>query len=97
GFRVSIENRVTLARDEAGASVFQLAPFFDAGAVRNNPDNPNLLPEQTFLAGLGIGLLWEPTPGFSLRLDFAIPLIDLDDRGVNPQDDGFNFRIGYQF
>ncbi len=97
GFRFSIEDRITVARNEGGESVFIVAPFFDLGYVWNVDDNPNLQFSQRFIAGLGLGLLWEPIKGLNLRLDYAPPLIDLDDRGNNVQDDGFNFSVNYQF
>jgi hemolysin activation/secretion protein len=97
GFRFSLEDRMTLARNESATPVFQLAPFFDVGAVWNHPDNPNELPDQTFLASIGLAALWEPLPGFNIRLDYAFPFVILDDRGQNAQDGGFYFSAGYQF
>ncbi len=96
GFRFSVEDRITLQRNDAGVSIFQLAPFIDLGSIWNHPDNPNKLPRQTFLASAGLGLLWEPLPRLSLRLDYAIPFIDLDDRGTNAQDNGFFFSVNYR-
>lgn len=96
GFRLSAEDRITLARNEAGASVLQVAPFAEAGAVWNDGNNPNDLPDQTFLAGIGVGFLWNPIPDLDLRLDFALPLVDLDDRGDNAQDDGIYFTVNYR-
>ncbi len=97
GVRFSVEDRITLQRDESGAAIFQLAPFFDAGVVWNVSDNPNPLPSQQFLAGLGLGLIWEPVPRLNVRLDYGYPLIDLSDRGNNAQDEGFYFSVRYQF
>ncbi len=97
GFRFSVEDRITLVRDEAGASIFQLAPFFEMGSIWNHPDNPNQLPDQTFLSSIGLGLAWEVVPNFNLRLDYAVPFVVLDDRGENPQDGGFYFSAGYEF
>lgn len=99
GVRFSIEDRITLERNEAGAATFQLAPFFDAGYVWNKADNPNneFLPSQRFLAGIGLGLIWEPEPGLNLRLDYGYPLVDIDDKGTNAQDKGFYFSVRYQF
>ncbi|TVQ22082.1 MAG: ShlB/FhaC/HecB family hemolysin secretion/activation protein [Leptolyngbya sp. DLM2.Bin15] len=97
GFRVSLEDRITLTRNASGLSVFQLAPFIDMGAVWNHPDNPNTLPDQTFLVGAGLGALWELVPNLNLRLDYALPLIDLSDRGNNFQDDGLYFSVDYRF
>jgi hemolysin activation/secretion protein len=97
GFRLSIEDRITILRDadELDQPVMQLAPFFDVGYVWNHPDNPNSLPNQTFLANIGIGFLLEPVPGLNLRFDYAHPLIELDDRGFNAQDEGFHFSIQF--
>jgi len=60
GFRFSIEDRITVSRNEAQESVLQLVPFFDMGAVWNVSSNPNFLPSQNFLASLGMGLIWQP-------------------------------------
>ncbi|MCW5313758.1 BamA/TamA family outer membrane protein [Nostoc sp. KVJ3] len=99
GFRVAIEDRITVQRDESGLSTIQLAPFVDTGAVWNNSNNPNSLPNQTFLVGAGLGLLWNQAMGIDnlfLRLDYGFPFIDLSDRGNNAQDDGFYFSLRYQ-
>jgi hemolysin activation/secretion protein len=96
GFRFSVENRTALQRDEAGIPILQLAPFAEVGSVWNSDDNPNQLPDQTFLAGVGLGLIWEPLPDFTIRLDAAVPLVDLSDRGENAQDYGFYFSINFR-
>lgn len=99
GFRVAIEDRFTVQRDESGLSTIQLAPFLDMGAVWNKSDNPNNLANQTFLVGAGLGLLWNQALGIdklNLRLDYGIPFIDLSDRGNNAQDNGFYFSLRYQ-
>ena len=96
GFRFSIEDRITIARNEGGESVFIVAPFFDMGSVWNVGDNPNPQFSQRFVAALGLGLLWQPIKGLNMRLDYAPPLIDLDDRGDNVQDDGLNFSVNFQ-
>jgi hemolysin activation/secretion protein len=97
GFRVSLEDRIALQRDNAGQPNLQIAPFVDVGAIWNKSDNPNRLPSQTFLASAGLGLIWEPIPRFLVRLDYAVPFIELRDRGENAQDRGFNFSVGYGF
>lgn len=95
GFRISVEDRITLERDSAGIPLLQVAPFFDMGMVWNHKDNPNLLPDQRFLAGVGLGVLWSPLPEVNVRLDYGLPLIDLEDRGNNTQDQGFYFSVTY--
>ncbi|MCS6941437.1 MAG: BamA/TamA family outer membrane protein [Geminocystis sp.] len=97
GFRFLIEDRITLARNENLEPAFQLAPFFNMGSVWNVRGNPNILPDQRFIAALGLGMIWQPTRNLNLRLDIAPPLIDLKDRGNNIQDDGFHFSVNYSF
>ncbi len=95
GFRFSIEDRITVYRDESGLPLIQLTPFIDIGAVWNDGSNPNneFLPDQRFLAGAGIGLIWQLLPEVDLRLDYGLPLVHLDDRGNNAQDSGFYFSV----
>ena len=95
GFRVSIEDRIFLQTDEEGDPVLQLAPFLDLGEIWNNANSISSR-GQRFLAGLGTGLIWTPVSGLSMRLDFAIPLVDLEDRGDNIQDDGIYFNVIYR-
>jgi hemolysin activation/secretion protein len=99
GFRFSIEDRITVVRNAGGAPTIQLAPFLDMGSAWNAGDNPNLLLSQRFLIGAGLGFLWDGVlgvEGLSLRLDYGVPFINLDDRGNNIQDDGLYFRINYR-
>lgn len=95
GFRVSIEDRITLQRDASGNPKLQLAPFLDAGTVWNVANNPNKLTNQRFLAGAGLGVIWEPIRRVNLRIDYAFPLIRISDKGDNLQDNGIYFNIIY--
>lgn len=97
GFRFSLEDRITLLREENGRSLLQIAPFFDMGKVWNVDRNPNTLQKQRFLISLGLGLLWQPISDISVRMDYGFSLIDLQDTGTNTQDDGFSFSVNYGF
>ena len=98
GIRFSIEDRITIAKNEAEEPIFVIAPFFNMGAVWNVENNPNQVPDKNFLAALGLGLLWQPAEGLNLRLDYAPPLIDLeDDQEYDIQDDGLHFSVNYSF
>ncbi|GAB4524219.1 MAG: ShlB/FhaC/HecB family hemolysin secretion/activation protein [Pleurocapsa sp.] len=97
GFLLSVEDRLTLFKNRSGESILTFAPFFNMGTVWNQGDNPNELPDQNFIAALGIGLIAEPIKGLNLKLDYAPPLVDLDDRGDNIQDDGLHFSVSYSF
>jgi hemolysin activation/secretion protein len=99
GFRFGIEDRFTVKRNESGLSTIQLIPFLDMGAIWNQSDNPNKLPSQRFLASAGLGVLWNQALGIdrlTLRLDYGIPFINLNDKGNNAQDEGFYFSLRYQ-
>lgn len=97
GLRFSIEDQITLTRNVAGDSSFLIAPFVDIGYVWNVADNPNELPDQQFLIGAGLGLLWDPLENFRIRLDYGYPFIDVENRGNNIQDDGLYFSVYYGF
>lgn len=96
GLRFSLEDRIAIQRNESGIPTLQLAPFFDMGTVWNTGDNPNELDGETFLVGAGLGLLWELVPGFNIRLDYAVPIVTLSDRGENAQDEAFYFSVNWQ-
>ncbi|MBD2448123.1 ShlB/FhaC/HecB family hemolysin secretion/activation protein [Nostoc sp. FACHB-152] len=96
GFRFSVEDRIVLQRNESGQPIIQLTPFIDLGMVWNQSDNPNKLPRQNFLAGAGLGVLWELFPGLNLRVDYAFPFVELDDQGDNAQDNGLFFSLNYR-
>lgn len=97
GFRFSAEDRITLQRNGAGQATFQIAPFFNMGSVWNRDDNPNFLGGKNFLMSFGTGLIWEPVKNLNMRLDYAIPITAVDDRGNNLQDKGVNFSFNYKF
>lgn len=97
GFRISAEDRITVMRDESGLPTLQLAPFIDFGKVWNTGGNPNPEPDQRFLAGAGLGILWQPYTGLNIRLDYGAPFVRLRDRGKDVQDYGFYFNVTYQF
>ncbi len=95
GFRFSVEDRITLLRSETGSPTVQIAPFVELGKVWNHRDNPNQLLDQTFLMGTGLGMLWQPVPDLNIRLDYGLPLVDLEDKGDNLQDHGLYFSINF--
>lgn len=97
GVKFSVEDRIILQKDASGSPTLQIAPFVDLGYIWNVSDNPNISQNQRFLAGVGTGLLFQPIPQLNLRLDYGIPLVNLDDRGTNAQDDGFYFSASYRF
>jgi hemolysin activation/secretion protein len=85
----SLEARIPLLASDR----LQLVPFLDAGYAWNNrtPD-----PVDDFLASVGVGVRWLITPELDLRLDYGIPLVEVDDQGDSLQDNGFYFLLRYQ-
>ncbi len=92
GLRISLENRIAIVRNNVGQPNLQLAPFVDIGAVWNNNNVKGEI-----LASTGLGLIWEPLPNFLINLNYAVPLVNLVDKGNNAQDQGLNFSVGYNF
>lgn len=90
GILGSVEVRLPLT---SNPNVLQIAPFFDIGTVWNNQD-PD--PDPATIASLGLGLRWLISQDLSVRLDYGIPLIKLDNQGNSLQDDGFHFSLRYQ-
>lgn len=93
GFRFSIEDRISVLKNSESSPIVQLAPFADLGVVVNGSSQN---PDDNFLAGIGLGLIVEPVSNLNLRLDYAPPLIELDDRGDNIQEDGLYFSLNYR-
>lgn len=93
GFRLSVEGRFPVVQRQDNTNIFTLAPFFDVGQVWNNGSNPNGPVANGLLAGVGMGLVWQPIERLSVRVDYALPLVDIGNRGQSLQDDGLFFSI----
>ncbi len=97
GVVLSVEDRLALFKSQAGEPILTFTPFANLGTVWNQDDNPNELPDQTFIAAIGIGFIWQPLDGLNLQIDYAPPLVSLDDEGDDIQDDGLHFSVDYAF
>lgn len=75
-------------------SLVQITPFLDTGVAWNNR---NSIEGNNVLVGTGIGLLWQQGDNLTARLDYGIPLIDIDSTSNSLQDDGIYFSIQYNF
>ena len=96
GFFVSAEVRVPILRVPEVQGSLQIVPFIDFGTGWNI-DRGNLDPNT--LAGAGFGLLWQMGEEFNARLDWGIPLVDVDysDSGSRTlQQDGIYFQVEYK-
>ncbi len=91
GALVSAEARLPIARFGEN-SIVQIAPFLDAGTAWNVNGSQS---ENNVLVGTGFGLLWEHDENLSARLDWGIPLIDIDSSSDSWQDSGIYFSLRY--
>ncbi|MBX9255751.1 ShlB/FhaC/HecB family hemolysin secretion/activation protein [Desmonostoc muscorum CCALA 125] len=89
GITGSVEARIPITSSNA----LQIAPFFDVGTAWNNGGNSSN--SETF-ASLGLGLIWQPIRDLNLRLDYGIPLINVNREGNTLQDNGLSFSLRYQ-
>ncbi|MGJ3246125.1 MAG: ShlB/FhaC/HecB family hemolysin secretion/activation protein [Elainellaceae cyanobacterium] len=92
GLLFSTEVRFPLVRARRIDGVFQIAPFIDVGRGWNL-DAPD--PDPATLAALGVGLLWQQGDRLNIRLDYGLPLVDVDRDGTSLQEDGFYFSVTY--
>jgi hemolysin activation/secretion protein len=99
GFRFSVEDRIALQKSKSDVPILQLAPFADLGAVWNRSDNPNnsSLPTQRFLSSIGLGLIYQPISQFSVRLDYAVPFLELNQANESAKNQTLSFNAGYSF
>ncbi len=91
GFVASAEVRLPILRVPERKIVLQLIPFFDYGIGWNsagvsNPDNQNL-------ASVGLGLQWQQGNNFNARINYGIPLVDIDSGDRTWQENGLVFSV----
>ena len=94
GLFTSAEMRIPLFRIRRIDGVMQLTPFVDLGTIWNS-DETDI--DNDFLAAVGIGLNFSAGNGFNARLDWGIPLVDVDSQGDSLQEDGVYFTINWNF
>ncbi|MHC5933977.1 ShlB/FhaC/HecB family hemolysin secretion/activation protein [Nostoc sp.] len=91
GFYGSAEVQLPVLRVEKVGGVLQLVPFIDFGVGWNSSGNAD--PNPNTLLGLGLGLQWQMGDRLNARLDYGIPLTDIQYKGRTLQEDGIYFSI----
>jgi len=86
----SVEFRLPLTRNPQR---LQLTPFIEAGTVWNNRTED---PDPATIAGLGLGLRLLIGSNLVARLDYGIPLIDVESDSDSLQEDGLYFSLRFQ-
>ena len=94
GFFTSAELQVPVLRIQKLDGVFQLVPFIDFGLPWGDD---NAVVEIDSLASVGIGLNFNAGNRFNARLDYGIPLTDVEVEGDSLQEDGLTFSLGHSF
>ena len=94
GLFASAELRVPVLRLRKIDGLVQIAPFFDIGTLWNSDD---LEIANETLPSVGVGLNLAVGTRFNARLDWGIPLVDIETKGDSLQEDGVHFAIDYSF
>lgn len=92
GALLSAEVRIPIIRIGRDRGIIQLVPFLDLGTTWNNQEDD---PNPNSLIGTGLGLLWRQGDDFTARLDWGIPLVDVDSNKRTWQENGIYFSIVY--
>ncbi|KYC38052.1 hemolysin activation/secretion protein [Scytonema hofmannii PCC 7110] len=89
----SVEARLPILRVPEVEGTLQLTPFIDFGTGWNTNGGT---PDPNTLLGVGFGLLWEMGDNFAARVDWGIPLIDINSKDRTLQENGVYFRLEYR-
>ncbi|BAQ65242.1 ShlB/FhaC/HecB family hemolysin secretion/activation protein [Geminocystis sp. NIES-3709] len=90
GFFASSELRGNILQIPHWKTTLQISPFFDFGTVWNNDD---ISLQKNSLASVGLGLKLLVSDVFSARIDYGIPLINLEEDNNTLQGDGVYFSF----
>ncbi|MFB2971006.1 ShlB/FhaC/HecB family hemolysin secretion/activation protein [Aerosakkonema sp. BLCC-F183] len=94
GAIASAEVRIPILRIPKVRGLLQVAPFIDFGIGWNyTGEEPN--PDSNKLLGVGLGLLWQMSDRLNARVDYAIPLIEVNAGDRTLQEQGIYFSINY--
>ncbi|MEO1790987.1 MAG: ShlB/FhaC/HecB family hemolysin secretion/activation protein [Cyanobacteria bacterium J06629_19] len=91
GALISAEARFPIIRFGEN-SLVQITPFLEAGTAWNFDGSQR---GDDVLVGTGFGLLWEQNDDLSVRVDWGIPLIDVDSSSNSLQDNGIYLSVRY--
>ena len=93
GFFASAELRTSIAQIPRWQANLQLTPFFDFGTAWNRQGDV-VIPRNS-LYSIGLGLRLEIGEKFNARIDYGIPLAELDIDKDTLQENGIHFGIEY--
>ncbi|HBL14855.1 MAG TPA: hemolysin activation/secretion protein [Cyanobacteria bacterium UBA11162] len=94
GLFASAELRFPILRIPDWKMLVQVTPFFDFGTVWNSSNSDTDI-ETSTLSSVGLGLRFLLGNNFNARLDWGVPLVDLESNRDNLQEKGIYFSIQY--
>ncbi|MEM9275615.1 MAG: ShlB/FhaC/HecB family hemolysin secretion/activation protein [Cyanobacteria bacterium P01_F01_bin.143] len=94
GLTAGAEMRIPLFRIRKLDGIMHLTPFVDLGSIWNTSDVDI---DTDFLASVGLGLNFSTGSGLNARIDWGIPLVDVETRGDSLQEDGIHFSLDFGF
>ena len=92
GIFASAELRIPIIQIPKIQGSLQVTPFIDVGTAWNIE---RVDPDPSTLVGMGLGLLWQQGDNFRARLDWGIPLVDIDSGDRTWQENGVYFQLEY--
>ncbi|MEO1670189.1 MAG: ShlB/FhaC/HecB family hemolysin secretion/activation protein [Cyanobacteria bacterium J06631_2] len=93
GAFVSAEVRIPFYRWSENQSSLSIVPFTDFGTTWSNSD-ARILEEDTVVS-LGVGLRLDILETLNAKLDYGIPLVDVEDTDVTLQEQGVYFSLEF--
>ena len=93
GIFASAEVRIPFYRWNNTQSNISVVPFFDVGTRWSNSDDLNQ--DEDTLASLGVGLQLNLDDSLRARIDYGIPLIDVEDSNNTLQEQGLYLSLEY--
>ncbi len=93
GVFASAELRVPILRISDLDTTVQLTPFFDFGTAWDSDGEETR--EENTIYSLGVGLRFNVGDDFNARVDYGIPLVEIDTPGDTLQEKGFYFQVEY--
>ncbi len=93
GILFSAEVRIPVHRWDNGENSISVIPFADFGTVWSENESPNQ--DEDTLVSVGVGLQMTLSDRLRARLDWGIPLTEVEDRDNTLQENGVYFSIEY--
>lgn len=92
GAFASAEVRLPILQVSRVSGTLEVAPFVDVGMGWNHSGEN---PDTNTLVGVGMGLRWQMGDRFTARVDYGVPLVELDSGDRTWQENGLYFSMQY--